>query len=266
MQLAEMKVAFLGKSGSIAVALVILVSTSLFLRPLEHALSNELEYPIKIDEISELDDALGQGVILGVLGGLRTLFADFAWLQLNQCWERQDRVGLNAYIQLATSLHPQSEYFWVNSARILAYDVSHWRIASKGGNELLGFEAQERIHAEQAFRGIELLHKALQHHPESATLRLEVGKIYLNRLKDYELATEWFARALNLKGVPDYAVRVYSDLLCKLGRQQEAYQFLTQEYLLLSEKNSVHAQILLERIDALEMNLNIPLGERLLAE
>ena len=38
--------------------------------------------------------ALGQGVVIGMLGGFRAIMADFLWIRTNTVWERRDRVEL----------------------------------------------------------------------------------------------------------------------------------------------------------------------------
>ena len=42
----------------------------------------------------ELEPTVGQGVLLGVLGGFRTVVADFTWIRGYVLWERKnDRAG-----------------------------------------------------------------------------------------------------------------------------------------------------------------------------
>ena len=57
-----------------------------------------------------VEAALGQGLVVGVLGGFRTIVADFLWLQLNQHWEQRDRVKVDALARLVTTLDPRPDF------------------------------------------------------------------------------------------------------------------------------------------------------------
>ncbi|GBL28003.1 hypothetical protein EMGBS8_19510 [Verrucomicrobiota bacterium] len=48
-----------------------------------------------VPEISrkDLEPTLGQGVLLGILGGLRTVVADATWLRSYVFWEKRDRAA-----------------------------------------------------------------------------------------------------------------------------------------------------------------------------
>ena len=74
--------------------------------------------------------AAGQGLLLGVLGGFRTAAADLAWLRMAHAWEEQDGVATDAWLRCASILDPAVLGFWINGARILAYDVPEWRLAA----------------------------------------------------------------------------------------------------------------------------------------
>ena len=56
----------------------------------------------------ELEPTLGQGVLLGILGGLRTVVADLTWIRSYVLWERRDRAGCEALMRAACALDPHS--------------------------------------------------------------------------------------------------------------------------------------------------------------
>ena len=94
-------------------------------------------------------------------------------------------------------------------------------------------------------------------HPNSPRLKLEVGQIYLNRMRDFELAAPWFLAASKEKDAPYFAARVYADLLLRLDRPTEAYAFLKTLYTKLPDDPMAQADIVLERIRELEAQLEV---------
>lgn len=238
-------------------AVLVLSATALVLKPLEENSWRALQAGQVELRMDALDESVGQGVVLGVMGGLRSLVADFAWLELNRKWEARDRAGLGAMIQLVTSIDPRPEFFWINSARMVGYDVPHWRIAASGGYQQLPKAEQDRIIADQADQALVLLERALRVHPQSPRLKLELGQIYLNRLRDFESAAPWFLAASKEKDAPYFAARVYADLLLRLNRPAEAYAFLKTLYTELPDDPMAQADIVLERIRELEAQLGV---------
>ena len=240
-----------------AVALLVLVGAALVLKPVKEVCWEAVQAGQAELRVDSLNESVGQGVVLGVLGGLRSLVADFAWLELNRKWEARDRAGLGAMIQLVTSIDPRPEFFWINSARMIGYDVPHWRIAEAGGYGLVSETEQATINVEQAMQALALLDQALSYHSGSARLKLEIGQIYLNRLQNYELAADWFLKATKEKDAPYFAGRVYADLLVRLHREREAYAFLKELYLNLPEDPMAQGDIVLERIHELAERLGL---------
>ena len=98
------------------------------LRPLEEPAWQTVKSRQNELKLEDVEGALGQGLVIGVLGGFRTIVADFAWLQLNHHWEKRDQLKVEALIWLVTNLDPRPDFFWINSARMTAYDMPNWLI------------------------------------------------------------------------------------------------------------------------------------------
>lgn len=212
--------------------------------------------------LKEVEGALGQGLIVGVLGGFRTIMADFLWIRTNTIWQRRDRVKLDAMIHLVTTLDPRPDFFWINSSRMVAYDVPNWRIQDEGGYLEVPESRQKAIDLDQAEQAFVLLYRATEFHPDNPRFALEVGQIYLNRLKDTPHAAEWFLKASEMPGAPYYAARIYAELLRKQGKNNEAYQYLKQLHRTLPDDPYAQKDILLERIHELEEQLEVPYSLR----
>ena len=211
-------------------------------------------------QIEGVEASLGQGVVLGVLGGFRTIIADFLWLRLNTHWEQRDTAKVAALMHMVTTLDPRPEFFWIHSARILAYDMPNWRIREEGGYEAVPTSRWDAIDAEQAQLAFVLLEQAEHYQPNNPKIPLEIGQIYLNRLDSPEDAAPWFLKASRLPGAPFYAARIYAELLRRTKQPAKAYAFLKELYRDLPDDNP-YAQkpIVLERIRELEAELKVPL-------
>ena len=172
--------------------------------------------------------AAGQGVTLGVLGGFRAITADFVWLRAHVIWETRDLPTTATLLRLCTTLDPRPLYFWLNGARIVAYDMTSWRIAAAGGYEVVPAAEQKRIEVEQAHLALQRLDEAGAYHPASADLWIERANIELNRLHDTAAAAASYRRAWEQPNAPYYAARLHAELLRRMGHTREALAWLTK--------------------------------------
>jgi hypothetical protein len=203
--------------------------------------------------------ALGQGTSLSVLGGWRAVAADFAWLRVNAAWERRDLPATQTAIRLVTTIDPRPLVFWLNGARMLAYDMPDWRIEAAGGYDRVPAAVQARIAEEQAALGLRLLDDALIQHPNLPALFIEQAGIHFQRRHDFAAAATYYRRAAEQPGAPYFAARIYAELLRRLGRTAEAYAWLVQLHPTLPrDVEAAQADDVLARIRELETRLNIP--------
>ncbi|MFP4068564.1 MAG: tetratricopeptide repeat protein [Verrucomicrobiota bacterium] len=241
-----------------AVALLILLLVGLLTRPIEAPAWEAVRSRQPELRLADLEGALGQGLVIGVVGGLRTIVADFLWIQLNSVWEKREQAKLNAMIEVVTTLDPRVEFFWINGARMVGYDVPNWRIQNAGGYRKVPEVRQREIDREQAERAFALIREAMEFHPDNPRFPLEIAQIYLNRLKDDAKAAEWFLRAWEMGG-PYFTARIHAELLRRQGRQAEAYAFLKDLYPDLPDDNPyAQKEVILERIGELESELEVP--------
>ena len=234
----------------------------LLARPIEAPVWKEVKAGQPEMNLEALEGALGQGLVIGVLGGFRAILADFLWIRTNVIWERKDRAKLDSMVRLVTTLDPRPDFFWINGSRMIAYDVPNWRIREEGGYSNVPEERQQAINLEQSAQAFDLVDQALDFHPENAKLYLEKAQIYLNRLKDDANAAEWFLRASQQDDAPYYAGRIHAELLRKQGLNAEAYDFLKNLHAELPDTPYAQKGIVLERILDLEKTLKIPFRER----
>jgi len=248
--------------GRIFNALAILVIIGLLARPLEVPAWSVIRVGKTEINLEDIESAMGQGLIIGVLGGFRAILADFLWIRCNIIWERRDHVKLDSIIHLVTAIDPRPEYFWTNASRMIAYDVPNWRILEEGGYDKVSEIRQQAINLEQAEQAFELIEKALIFHPNKVNFYLEKAQIYLNRLKDDANSAKCFLLASQQEGAPFYAARIYAELLRKQGLNAEAYEYLKSLYIDLPDDPYAQKGVILQRIRELETTLETPITDR----
>lgn len=246
-----------------AAVLLGLILAGVALRPIEGPAWESVRARQPALRLESLKDALGQGVTVGLLGGFRAIVADLFWIRTNAIWETNDLPGTQTSIKLVTAIDPRPTYFWLNGSRMIAYDMPNWRIDKAGGWDVVPDTVKRRFDEEQSAVGVKFLENALEFHPDHPLLVIEIANIYLNRLKDVETASKYFQRAYQLPGAPDYAARIYGELLRRLNRPADALAHYKTLYVTLSSDDVMHMKhVVLERIRELEGELSIPESER----
>lgn len=224
--------------------LILLLLGTALLRPLEQRLAVP---PIHSVQLS----GLGGSGLLGVLGGMRAVVASGLWLRASQAWERQDAARTTALVQLTVATDERPLFFWINGARMLAYDIPTWTGAADQPESLRRKTAATGAEAAQAF-----LEAGLRAHPQSAELFVELGNIQLRAGGNREAAALWFRRAAEQPGAPYYAARIHGELLRELGRPAEALAWLRKILPgLPADDPAARRGVVEQRIKALEAEL-----------
>jgi hypothetical protein len=241
----------------VVVPLVLLCSGAA-LRPLENAVRRTTDGPDGL-RAGNVQAIVESSMSVAVLGGFRALVADLFWLKAYLAWAACDPPATETMIRLVTTIDGRPLYFWLNGARIIAYDMAQWRLDSVARGGAAPAEARKRIVDEQAEAALRFLAKARRHHPDSAALCVETANIHLNCRGDVAAAAGWYRTAAESHGAPYYAARIHAELLQRLGRQQEAYDWLRRLHPTLPpDDEKAMATLVLGRIRSLEGALKVP--------
>lgn len=257
---------WLQRAYTFTVCVCALLVIGLIVSPLQRKAWGEVRALQPELNLREVEGALGQGLVIGLLGGFRTIIADMVFIRANVYWEKKDREKTEALINLTTAIDPRPMFFWLNGSRIMAYDIPIWRIREAGGLDDVPRGVQDEIYKEQAQRGIDFIDRAGKYHPGDYRVPLEKAQIYNNKLKDPEKAAEYFLQAYHSEDGPYYTARIYAELLRQMNRKQEAYDFYRQLYNDLPDDPQANKPVVLERIRELEDQLNTPAMQRLPAQ
>ena len=154
----------------------------------------ELKQDLPVLTVQDVEAAAGEGVMIGLLGGFRAVMADFLWVKTNAVWEDRDLPETQAMIRLVTTVDSRPLIFWVNGARMIAYDMPVWRTEEAGGDAIVPATVRRRFEVEQAEAALRLLRRGLSFHPEAPLLLIEMGNIHQRRLGDPAGGAEFYRR------------------------------------------------------------------------
>ena len=239
------------------------LGAGILVQPLEQALWGRVRENQPALQLSEVEGAAGQGIVIGLLSGGRALLADLVWIRCYSAWVDNEVDRCSALIKLAVGIDPRPLFFWINGGRMLAYDLPVWRIEQAGGAGTVPDSVIERIRREQAERAVKFYQKGLLFHQENPWLLVDMANIYQRKLNDMDEAARYYRMAAEVPNAPYFAGRVYGELLRRIGKNQEAYDWLTGLYPTLpaDDPSALKANVL-RRIRELERTLRIPEAER----
>ena len=228
------------------VALAILFAGVLALRPLERRLRRSAAEGVSPEQLGSLG---GQRGLLAVLGGMRSAVAGAFWLRAHLAWERRDSAATAAWIELSVAADERPLSFWLNGARMLAYDLPAWRRPEPAAVRERAGEAHARL-------ALAFLEKGLRWHGADAALYIEMANLHLRRTGDLESAARCYREAAALPHAPYYAGRIHAELLRELGRPREALDGLRRMLPRLpADEPEACRAVVLARIEALEQEL-----------
>ncbi len=179
----------------------------------------------------QLEPSAGQGVLLGVLGGLRTVVADVSWLRSYVLWERKEEAGCEALMRLACALDPHSRYFWEQTGYALGLDMANWEIRRRGGYARLPKEIQEHLFTSYASKGIAVVEEGAKVSRSRAPFLIIAGQLAEMKLRDFRLAASYYRAAAEAEDAPWYAARFAARTAWEAGDRTQAYEWYRDQWL-----------------------------------
>ncbi len=213
-----------------AVVAVTLAVTGWTTRLLEQPAWQSLQSQEPALRLDSLGGALGQGITVGLLGGLRAIVADFVFIESFTGWEDMDVPTTQTGLKLTTAIDPRPVFFWDQGGSMIAHDMPYWRIEAEGGLNAVSPERVRIIDGEQARIAIDYLQEGLKFHPASIKLYLDLANISQTRLHDLAATAEYYRRAASLSRPSWFCARMYARTLIVLHHERQAYEWLVQLY------------------------------------
>lgn len=192
-----------------------------------------------------------------MFGGLRQVVGSACWLRSYTAWEQREMEEALYFARMAVLADPTERFFWLNGARMIAYDFPRWELSLNEQAGVVLSQSQEmkirETHVREALRWLDHASAAL---PDDPRIHVERGLIYLNLTGDRAQAAQCFRTAWETSEHPWFAARLYGELLRSMGRSGEAldwYRNLLPE--LPPDSPAAGADVVTRRIRELEGEL-----------
>ncbi len=206
----------------------------------------------------DLREKLGQLGFIAALSGFRAIVADGLFIQAHVAWERTEWGRVLLLFRHVTTLQPRAILFW---------DMAAWHMAWNASVAAMNDRTQPRlalrVKAQREYFGLgkDFLERGIKSNPDRPDLYEALARLYKEKYKDHERASEFFAKAATLPGARTYNRRfsAYELSYCE-GREREAYQRLRQLY---DEGEKERLPTLITRLKFLQTKLNIPPNQRI---
>ena len=206
----------------------------------------------------DLREKLGQLGFIAALSGFRSIVADALFIQAHVAWERTEWGRVLLLFRQVTTLQPRAILFW---------DMAAWHMAWNASVAALNDRTQPRLalrvkaQREYFALGKDFLERGIKNNPDRPQLYEALARLYKEKYKNHERASEFFAKAAALPGAPSYERRfsAYELSYCE-GREREAYDGLRRLY---DEGEKERLPTLITRLKFLENKLGIPQDQRI---
>ncbi len=244
----------------IALVLLALVFSGALRLPAEHAIYDaRVKHNLQSTSLNiGSREQIGQLGFIAALSGFRALVADVLFIQAHVAWERTDWPRVLLLFREVTTLQPHAILFW---------DMAAWHMAWNASTAALNDRSQpsqaRRIKAQREYfdLGRDFLEDGIRNNPDSAKLYEALARLYRDKYKDHERASEYFLAASEKPGAMSYTKRFSAyELSYAEGREGEAYDRLRELY---DQGERERLPTLISRLKFLEDKLTIPLDQRI---
>jgi tetratricopeptide (TPR) repeat protein len=200
----------------------------------------------------DLREKIGQLGFVAALSGFRSIVADGLFIQAHVAWERTEWGRVLLLFRQVTTLQPRATMFW---------DIAAWHMGWNASVAAFNDRKQPRIalrvKAQREYFALakDFLERGIKNNPDKPELYESLARLYKEKYKDHERASEFFGKAAAKPGAMSYVRRfsAYELSYCE-GREQEAYERLRQLY---DEGEKERLPTLITRIKFLENRLEI---------
>ena len=206
----------------------------------------------------DLREKLGQLGFIAALSGFRSIVADALFIQAHVAWERTEWGRVLLLFRQVTTLQPRAVLFWDMAAWHMAWNAS---VAALNDRTQPRLALRVRAQREYFALGKDFLERGIKNNPDRPQLYDALARLYKEKYKNHERASEFFAKAAALPGAPSYERRfsAYELSYCE-GREREAYDGLRRLY---DEGEKERLPTLITRLKFLENKLGIPQDQRI---
>jgi tetratricopeptide (TPR) repeat protein len=242
------------------VALAILVALGALKLPAERDLAalHRGEHFRGVEFNLDLREKLGQLGFITALSGFRAIVADALFIQAYVAWERTEWGRILLLFRHITTLQPGVLLFWDTAAWHMAWNAS---VAAMNDQTQPRLALRVKAQREYFALGKDFLERGIKNNPDRPELYEALARLYKEKYKDHERASEFYSKAAELPEAASFDRRfaAYELSYCE-GREWEAYERLRRLY---DEGERERLPSLITRLKFLEDKLNIPQDQRI---
>src|SRR6266481_3533402 len=208
----------------VLVVLAILVALGALKLPIERDLAalHRHEHFRGVEFNLDLREKLGQLGFVAALSGFRSIVADALFIQAHVAWERTEWGRVLLLFRQVTTLQPRAILFW---------DMAAWHMGWNASVAALNDRTQPRmalrIKAQREYFALakDFLESGIKNNPDKPQLYESLARLYKEKYKDHERASEFFGKAAARPRAMSYDRRfsAYELSYCE-GREREAYE------------------------------------------
>jgi tetratricopeptide (TPR) repeat protein len=242
------------------VVLAALIGLGMLKLPIERNLAvlHRQEHFHGVEFNLDLREKLGQLGFVAALSGFRAIVADALFIQAYSAWENTEWGRMLLLFRHITTLQPRVMLFWDTAAWHMAWNASVAAMTDRNQPHLaLRVKAQREYFA----LGKDFLERGIENNPDRPDLYEALARLYKEKYKDHERASEYYAKAATVPGAAPWDRRfsAYELSECE-GREREAYERLRSLY---DEGEKERLPTLIKRLKFLENKLGIPQEQRI---
>jgi tetratricopeptide (TPR) repeat protein len=246
------------RRGAIIIAALLLFGAARV--PIEHALfeTHRRSHFQGVEFNLGLREQVSQLGFVAALSGFRSLVADVFFIQAHVAWERTQWSRVLLLFRQATTLQPRAVLFWDMAAWHMA-----WNASTAARNDPTQPSEALRIKAAREYLqlGKDFLERGIRNNPDRPELYEALARLYRDKYRDHERASEFFGKAAEIPGAHSYTRRFAAYELAQCpGREREAYEQLLALY---NRGEKERLPTLLRHLKELEIKLNIPPVQRI---
>ena len=206
----------------------------------------------------DLREQLGQLGFVAALSGFRAIVADALFIQAYSAWENTEWGRMLLLFRHITTLQPRVLLFWDTAAWHMAWNAS---VAAMNDRNQPRLALRVKAQREYFALGKDFLERGIKNNPDRPDLYEALARLYKEKYKDHERASEYYAKAAAVLGAAPWDKRfsAYELSYCE-EREREAYERLRSLY---NEGEKERLPTLIKRLEFLEEKLGIPQEQRI---
>src|SRR5437870_13343852 len=206
----------------------------------------------------DLREKIGQLGFIAALSGFRAMVADSLFIQAFAAWENTEWGRMLLLFRHITTLQPRVLLFWDTAAWHMAWNAS---VAAMNDRNQPRLALRVKAQREYFALGKDFLERGIKNNPDRPDLYEALARLYKEKYKDHERASEYYAKAAAVPGAAPWDRRfsAYELSYCE-GREREAYDRLLHVY---EEGPKERLPTLIKRLKFLEEKLGIPQDQRI---